>query len=80
MGIVAGDDVNVAVADPVGDPAHQHLVGPGREHLDLFHHDRLLHLVQDRRCRLHGSSLAGRRELESAGSRRTRSITHAGAN
>src|SRR5207302_8538551 len=65
MRIVAGDDVQVAVADAVGLPAHQHLVRAGIEHLDVLDHERLLDLVQDRgrRLRRHGCLLAAVRIL-----------------
>ncbi len=53
MGVVAGQHVQVAVADPVGRPPHQHLVRAGLQQLDVLHHHRLLHLVEHRRLRLH---------------------------
>jgi hypothetical protein len=55
MGIVAGDDVEVAVTDTVGGPANAYLVRARVQDFHLFHHDRLLDLVQDRGRCAHGT-------------------------
>jgi len=55
MGRVARDHVQIAVADAVGRPPHLHFVGTGLEQLDVLHHDRLLHVVQNRRSYTHGA-------------------------
>jgi hypothetical protein len=43
------------VADAVGDPSHLDFVGAGFGELDVFHHDRLLRVVQNRRRHTHGA-------------------------
>jgi hypothetical protein len=48
MGIVARDDMQIAVADAIGGPSHLNLVGSGLGELDVLDHDRLLHVVQNR--------------------------------
>src|SRR5438094_2589355 len=55
MGRVTRDHVQVTVADAVGRPPHLHLVGTGLEQLDVLHHDRLPHVVQNRRGYTHGA-------------------------
>src|SRR5262247_1306116 len=60
MGIVAGDHVQIAVADAVGRPAHLHLVRAGLEELDVFDHDRLLRVIENRRRHSHGALPLGR--------------------
>ncbi len=51
---VARDHVVVAVADAVRRPAHLHLVRAGLEQLDVFDHERFLHVVEDGRGHAHG--------------------------
>ena len=60
MRVVAGDHVQVAVADAVGRPPHLDLVRTGLEQLDVLDHDRLLRVVQNRRCDTHGTHPLGR--------------------
>ena len=45
MRIVAGHHVQVAVTHAVGHPANEHLVRTGLHDVDVFHGQRLLHLV-----------------------------------
>ena len=59
--IVAGDDVEVAVADAVRGPLHQHLVRAGLHQLHVFDDHRFLHFIEHRRLRVHGVSSSNRR-------------------
>ena len=53
MRVVAGDDMEVAVAHAVRRPPHEDLVSPRLQHLDVLDDHRLVELVQDRGRRSH---------------------------